>query len=107
MWKKATGLDGTEFDSISERNIADWLYLNGIEYETHKPLPKPSKQKCDFFLPSFNLWVEYDGMGKYRGSRGLEQVSRKEKIYQTNNFKYVILVRENWKEKLYDAIFSS
>jgi hypothetical protein len=104
MWTKAVGLDGIEYDSISESKVADWLFSNGIDYEPHKRLPKPSKQFCDFYLPDYDLWVEYDGLQQVRADTKL---TRKHAFYKKHCLKYLVIVRENWQAELHEAIFCS
>lgn len=104
MWKKSAGLDGEEYDSRAEAKIADWLYTRGIEYEPHKRLPKPSRQVCDFYLPEYDLWVEYDGLMEVRAD---DKLVRKIAFYEEHNLKHLCINRSNWEEELYDAIFCS
>jgi len=105
-------MDGvTLCDSIQESKIADWLYLNSIKFEAHKKLPKPSTQKCDFFLPEYNLWLEWDGVREVRALSSDHADTRQQKkynFYEKHNMKYLVLKRDNnWEDKLYEAIFSS
>ena len=58
--------------SLGERTIRDWLIANKILYECQKTfsdlyyLKKNSKLKYDFFLPSLNILIEYDGEYHYK-----------------------------------------
>lgn len=107
MYKKCIGIDGIDYDSIAESSIAEWLYLRGIQYEPHKNLPKPSKQKCDFYLPEHNLWVEYDGLMQVRELSSCDahtRASKKVSFYEKNKMNYIVLTRDNWEEKLYEAL---
>jgi len=108
MYKKAIGLDGIEYDSGQECKISDWLFIRGINYEPHKKLPKPSRQKCDFYLPDHNLWLEWDGL---MGVRALSsdhadaRASKKVEFYKKHNMKYLVLNREyDWEQELYLAL---
>ena len=101
MWKKAIGLDGELYDSQSEAKIADWLLTQGIEYEPHKHLPKPSRSICDFYLPEYNLWVEYDGLMEVRADTKLE---RKKAFYEKQGLKFLIITRNNWQRDLFEQI---
>lgn len=101
MWQKTIGLDGETYDSKSEANVADWLFLNGIEYEPHKKLPPPSKSICDFYLPICGLWVEYDGLMEVRADQKLE---RKKKFYEKYKLNFVIITRNNWERDLLEQI---
>lgn len=104
MYKKAEGMDGLTYDSQSEARIADWLLMHDIEYVPHKRLPPPSRQISDFYLPAFDLWVEYDGLMEVRAD---DKLVRKEAFYVDQGLKYVIINRNNWETELYAAIFMS
>jgi len=53
--------DGHKADSISEMIVDDWFFEKGIKHERRKPYPE-SKCDCDFYLPDFNVWIEYFGL---------------------------------------------
>lgn len=110
MNQRTYSLDGTLCDSIQESKVADWLYLNGIEYEAHKKLPKPSTQKCDFYLPKFSVWLEWDGCREVRALSSNNADTRQEKkyeFYKSHNLKYLVLKRDNnWKDLLYETLLS-
>lgn len=97
MWRKTVGLDGEIYDSMSEAKVANWLLVNGIEYEPHKRLPAPSRSICDFYLPEFDLWVEYDGLMKVRADNKLV---RKKAFYNKCGLKFLIITRDNWQRDL-------
>lgn len=101
MWQKKIGLDGEIYDSISESEVADWLLVNDIEYEPHKHLPKPSRSICDFYLPEYNLWVEYDGLMEVRADNKL---ANKEKFYEKHGLKFLIITRDNWQRDLLEQV---
>ncbi len=101
MWKKSIGLDGEMYDSVSETAIADWLFVTDIRYEAHKKLPRPSRSICDFYLPDYDLWVEYDGLMSVRADDKLE---RKKEFYERHGLKFVIITRDNWERDLLDRI---
>lgn len=101
MWQRAIGLDGELYDSRSEAKVADWLFCNDIEYEPHKHLPKPSRSVSDFYLPEYDLWVEYDGLMEVRADTKLE---RKRAFYQKHGLKFLIITRDNWQGDLLDQI---
>jgi hypothetical protein len=105
-------MDGvTLCDSVQESKIANWLYLNGITFEAHKKLPKPSRQKCDFYLPDYQLWVEWDGLMAVRqlsSDHADLRADRKVSFYKSHGMKFVVLNRENnWESLLHEAIFLS
>lgn len=108
MYKKKYGLDGIEYDSAQESVIADFLYTHNINYEPHKPLPNPSKQKCDFYLTDFQVWIEWDGLMIVRSLSSCsadKRASKKVQFYEKHNMKYLVLTRDdNWENKLYEII---
>jgi hypothetical protein len=74
-WKMSTG----------ERAIQDWLDENGFEYEREKAFPGligPTGRgyRFDFFIPSKNLCIEFDGQQHYKivnysGKEDLEKLT--------------------------------
>lgn len=95
------GLDGNMYDSSSEANVADWLYLNDIEYVPHKKLPKPSRGICDFYLPDCKLWIEYDGLMEVRKD---DKLLKKQQFYEDHNMNFLIITRDNWQRDLLEQI---
>jgi len=100
MWKKSIGLDGEIYDSISETKVADWLLVNDIEYEPHKKIPK-SRSVSDFYLPDYDLWVEYDGLMEVRTD---DRLIRKEEFYKKHGLQFLIITRDNWQRDLLEWI---
>jgi len=101
MWQQAIGLDGELYDSQSEAKVADWLFLNGIEYEPHKHLPKPSRSISDFYLPEYDLWVEYDGLMEVRTD---DKLKRKEQFYEKHGLNFLTITRDHWQRDLLEQI---
>ncbi len=101
MWEQAIGLDSELYDSISEAKVADWLLVNDIEYEPHKKLPKPSRSICDFYLPEYDLWIEYDGLMEVRADDKLE---RKKTFYTKAGLNFIIITRNNWERDILERI---
>ena len=96
---KKIGLDNNFYDSAEEANIANILYSNFIEYESHKKVCDNRKWLCDFHLPKQNLWVEYDGLDKWR--TGIDKFNDKIDFYKSNNYNFVVLKsRQNVLETL-------
>lgn len=62
-------LNGTLMNSRQEVKIANWLTLNGVEWEYELPYPidvaTPMKRQYqpDFYLPKYNLYLEHFGIG--------------------------------------------
>jgi len=101
MWQKSIGLDGELYDSISETHVADWLLVNDIEYEPHKKLPKPSRSICDFYLPVYDLWIEYDGLMEVRAD---DKLNRKKSFYTKHGLNFIIITRDDWQRDLLECI---
>lgn len=100
MWKKAVGMDGEIYDSQSEAKVADWLLVHDIKYEPHKKLPK-SRSISDFYLPEYDLWVEYDGLMEVRKD---DKLKNKAEFYRKHGLKFLIITRDNWERDLFEQI---
>ena len=63
-------LDGTRLRSISEVKVANWLSLNGIEWEyevTYPNTPSSGSRRDytpDFYLPNHDTWIEVWGVDR-------------------------------------------
>ena len=61
---------GERVKSIEELIIADYLYINGIEYEYECQYPFPSEDvtrkpyRPDFYLPEYNIYLEHFGISE-------------------------------------------
>lgn len=79
--------------SKGEQYIEQWLKNNGINYICQYGLNPPFKRyKFDFFLPDYNLAIEYQGEQHYKDKskiwEGLEKVQKRDAIkkeYCLNN----------------------
>lgn len=94
------GLDGMMYDSISESKVADWLLTNDITYEPHKRLPK-SRSISDFYLPEYDLWVEYDGLMTVRTD---DKLKKKITFYEKSGLNFLVITRDNWQRDLLERI---
>lgn len=98
----------TEFNKIkyrskSEAEIAEFLTQNNIEFEYEKRVKENSNLSCDFYLPKFDIWLEYDGLGKFRTETGYPEYSKKHpKIayFINNKIPFFILKPKKWKEQI-------
>ena len=60
---------GQTVRSQGERLIADWLYLNGVNYDYERPYPHDvadsdhSQYRPDFFYPDVQVWHEHWALG--------------------------------------------
>lgn len=83
------GKDHQFYDSISEMKIANLLYSNFIDYETHKKVCEERKWTCDFYLSDQNLWAEYNGLEDRRLHP--EKYQEKLQYYKDNNYNFIEL----------------
>lgn len=68
-----TTFAGEQVKSFEELEIANWLYLNGINYEYERKYDGPIEEdkgrkrrayKPDFYLPDYGIWIEHFGVDK-------------------------------------------
>ena len=56
-------MQGEKVRSVEELTIANFLYLNGIEYEYEKPYPHGEiMYRPDFYLKDYDIWLEHFGV---------------------------------------------
>ena len=108
---KAT-LSGERVKSLEELRIANFLFLNGIEYEYERPYPFTCtlgdketspvayrKYHPDFYLPQYDIYLEHYALGKdgnpppFFGEKGcrryLEAIEWKARVHKQNNTKLI------------------
>ena len=75
--------------SKGELFISQYLKKNNIEFiqqQTFEGLEMKRKLKCDFYLPSYNLIIEYNGIQHYEpreqfgGEKGFKRVQKSDKL---------------------------
>jgi hypothetical protein len=54
-------LDGHVLHSKAQLMICHWLYMSEIAHAHHRRLPVEGDYRCDFYLPSLQLYIEYWG----------------------------------------------
>ena len=65
-------IQGEKVKSVEELTIANFLYLNGIEYEYEKPYPFGSTMyRPDFYLKDFDIYLEHFGVDENDGAKWL------------------------------------
>ena len=86
--------DGTLVQSRGERRVADWLTRRGIayRYDERVRIIEGYAVRPDFYLPEFDLYVEYWGMDTtdYRIA-----MLKKKKLYQQEGKQLVSINRED------------
>ncbi|GGG88245.1 hypothetical protein GCM10007415_22810 [Parapedobacter pyrenivorans] len=56
-------IQGERVKSVEELMIANFLYLNGIEYEYEKPYPHGAiMYRPDFYLKDYDIYLEHFGV---------------------------------------------
>ena len=88
MWAKDfITIDGHEVRSLSEAYIDYWLFSHNINHIYEKQIIlKEATLICDFYLPDYDLYIEY--WGKY----DKKYVSRKQakiRLYEENHINYL------------------
>ena len=88
--KRLRTVNEVAVQSQGERRIGDWLALHGIDYRYDERLmiAKDTRIRPDFYLPEFDLYIEYWGMDtpEYLASR-----QRKQILYQRERKKLISL----------------
>lgn len=65
-------MNGERVRSVEELMIANYLYLNGIEYEYEKPYPYgPAMYRPDFFLSDYHIYLEHFGVDENNEAKWL------------------------------------
>lgn len=86
-------LQGERVKSLGELIIANYLFLNGIEYEYEKIYPTEEfSYKPDFYLPKNDIWLEHFGVLKKENGQltGLTdtyvlEMNRKKQLHKDKN----------------------
>ena len=65
-------MQGEKVKSVEELTIANYLYLNGIEYEYEKPYPYGEiMYRPDFYLKDYDIWLEHFGVDENNSAKWL------------------------------------
>jgi len=90
-------IQGEKVKSVEELTIANFLYLNGIEYEYEKPYPYGSTiYRPDFYLKDYDIYLEHFGVDENNGAKWLtpfneqkyvEEMEVKREAHKTYNTK--------------------
>lgn len=98
--KKVKTENGEKVKSMAEKKIADYLYENGIRYQYEKtmttfPLIGRKISKPDFYLPDYDVWIEYWGLLEAKDRSKREEYQRamqwKMNEYKKHNVKLISL----------------
>jgi DNA helicase-4 len=90
-------IQGEKVKSLEELTIANFLYLNGIEYEYEKPYPHGEiMYRPDFYLKEYDIWLEHFGVDEnnrvkwltpYNEQKYVEEMQIKRQAHRENNTK--------------------
>ncbi len=90
-------MQGEKVKSVEELTIANFLYLNGIEYEYEKPYPfGDAMYRPDFYLKDYAIYLEHFGVDENNRAKHLtpfneqqyvEEMEWKRATHKTNNTK--------------------
>ncbi len=102
---KSVTLNGEEVKSVAERKIADYFSRNNIKYVYEKEarsrgLIFSSKiSNPDFYLPDYDVYVEYWGLvdadDDYTRRQYVRNMKRKMAIYYANKIKFISIYPRN------------
>ncbi len=74
-------LHGEKVKSVEELTIANFLFLNGIEYEYEKRYPHSSfAYQPDFYLKDYDIWLEHFGVDENDNAKWLKPHKEKEYV---------------------------
>jgi DNA helicase IV len=90
-------IQGEKVKSVEELTIANFLYLNGIEYEYEKPYPfSKVMYRPDFYLKDYDIYLEHFGVDEnnqakwltpYNEQKYVEEMEVKRENHKANNTK--------------------
>ena len=74
-------IQGEKVRSVEELTIANFLYLNGIEYEYEKPYPYGNiMYRPDFYLTDYDIYLEHFGIDENNGAKWLTPFNEEEYV---------------------------
>jgi len=74
-------MHGEKVKSLEELTIANFLYLNGIEYEYEKPYPYGEiMYRPDFYLNDYDLWLEHFGVDENNCAKWLTPLNEQKYV---------------------------
>ncbi|WP_288981393.1 UvrD-helicase domain-containing protein [uncultured Flavobacterium sp.] len=74
-------LQGEKVKSVEELTIANFLYLNGIEYDYEKPYPYgDTTYRPDFYLRDYNIYLEHFGVDENNAAKWLSEFNEEKYV---------------------------
>jgi len=104
-----TQYNGTLYRSKKEAIIAQYLTERQISFEYEKKVKQDHGWTCDFYLSTYDLWIEYDGLESSREQTKSVPYNRdnpKVRFYQENGYRHMILGKRTWQKQL-DGFFAT
>lgn len=105
---KSATVRGEEVKSIAERRIADYFAKNNINYVYERELKGKvlffdyKISSPDFYLPDYDVYVEYWGLvdadDSWTRAQYIKNMKRKMAIYYRNNIKFISIYPDNLKD---------
>lgn len=90
-------MQGEKVKSVEELTIANFLYLNGIEYDYEKPYPLLKEvYRPDFYLKDYDIYLEHFGVDEnncakwltpHNEQKYIEEMQWKRETHKTHNTK--------------------
>ena len=78
---KLDTFSGERIKSVEELMIANFLFLNGVNYEYEKPYPHGDHMyRPDFYLTDYDIWLEHFGVDQYGRAKWLSEFQEKQYI---------------------------
>ena len=78
---KLDTFSGERVKSVEELMIANFLFLNGVNYEYEKPYPHGDHMyRPDFYLTDYDIWLEHFGVDQYGRAKWLSEFQEKQYI---------------------------
>ena len=96
-------LRGADVEGEHGSRIARHLSENGIRYEHEAVAPRDARvfkrilAKPDFYLPDFDIYVEYWGMAD-AGLEYVQQMRRRMAVYNRHNIKFISIFPEDFQQ---------
>jgi DNA helicase-4 len=76
-------IHGEKVKSVEELMIANFLYLNGIEYEYEKPYPFGDiMYRPDFFITDYKLYLEHFGVDEHNRAKWLSPLHEQKYVQE-------------------------
>ena len=78
---KLDTFSGERVKSVEELMIANFLFLNGVNYEYEKPYPHGDRMyRPDFYLTDYDIWLEHFGVDQHGHAKWLSEFQEKQYI---------------------------